>query len=259
MSEVSQTLERIVSIMDCFTLEQPELGVREVARMVDLSASTTGRLLASLRQMGILNQNPETRAYALGGKVLAWAGVYSATLDVRNQAQPFIHELHELTSETISLYVLEGDERLCIERLESPHSVRIVARIGRRLPLYAGSAGKVFLAFLPEQRREAILDATEMRALTPNTITDRQKLYSELEVIRQQGYAISCGEWILEASGVAAPVFDQMGEILSVLTISGPTQRFTEEIIAKYVSVVTRVASQISLEMGGSVPVRAVH
>ena len=256
MSEVSQTLERIVLIMDCFTQEQPELGVREVARMVDLSASTTGRLLASLREMGLLCQNSENRAYSLGGKVLAWAGVYSATLDGRNRAQPFIHEMHELTSETISLYVLEGDERLCVERLESPHSVRIVARIGRPLPLYAGSAGKVFLAFLPEQRREAVLDATEMRALTPNTITDRQKLYNELELIRQQRYAISRGEWILEASGVAAPVFDQAGDILAVLTISGPTQRFTEEIITRYTSIVTRVASQISIEIGGRVPFR---
>jgi DNA-binding IclR family transcriptional regulator len=245
--------------MDCFSMEQPELGVREVARKVHLSASTTGRLLASLRDLGLLNQNHETRAYSLGGKVLAWAGVYSATLDIRTRAEPFIHELHELTSETISLYVMEGNERVCVERLESTHSVRIVARIGRRLPLYAGSAGKVFLAYLPEKRREEILDSTEMQALTPYTITDRQVLYGELDRIRQQGYAISRGEWLMEASGVAAPIFDQTGEILAVLTISGPTQRFSDEAIAKYVTIAARVASNISLEMGSRVSLPLAH
>lgn len=249
-TEKSQTLNKAISLLDCFSIDQPELGVREAARMVNLSSSTTGRLLATMKELGILNQNPISHLYSLGGKVLAWAGVYSATLDVRNQALPALEELHHTTRETISLYVLEGNDRVCVERIESPRTVRIVARIGRRLPLYAGSAGKVFLAFLPAVRRDEILSSTTLTPLTPKTIIDPAALREELEKIKKQGYAISFGEWLLDASGVAAPIFGQNGEVIAALTISGPTQRFTDEIVTEYSKEVTRVAAQISRYMG---------
>lgn len=237
-------------MLDCFTSEHPELGVREASRLMGLSTSTTGRLLVALKNAGVLNQDQKTRAYSLGGKVLWWAGVYSSGLDVRHQAIHAMEELHHATQETISLYVLEGDVRVCVERLESTHSVRIVARIGRRLPLYAGSAGKLFLAFLDPDRRDEILDRTTWEALTDKTITNRRQLEDELILIRSQGYAVSKGEWLAEASGIAAPIFDQDGEVIASLVISGPTQRFSEETIARYIPEVTRVASEVSRAMG---------
>ena len=157
MSDKSQSLERIAKILDCFSLDEPVLGVREVARKTGLSHSTAGRLMGNMKDLGILNQDPETLSYMMGAKVLAWAGIYTVTSDIRSISLPIMVKLQEKTRETISLYVLEGKERVCVERLESPEAVRIVARIGRRIPLYAGSAGKVFLAFLPDKRREEIL------------------------------------------------------------------------------------------------------
>ena len=152
-----QTLDRTVAILDCFSLDKPTLGVREVARETRLSPSSVGRIMAYMKEIGILNQDSESHLYMMGSKVLAWAGIYTVTSDVRTIALPVMVRLQEQTRETISLYILEGNERVCVERLESPETVRIVARIGRRIPLYAGSAGKVFLAFLSEKRREMIL------------------------------------------------------------------------------------------------------
>jgi IclR family KDG regulon transcriptional repressor len=250
--KTSPILERAFTILDCFTSERPELGVRETARLVGLSTSATGRMLSSLKELGLLRQNPVTHNYSLGGRVLTWAGVYSATLDVRGVAIEPMHELHRQTRETISLYIMEGNERVCVERLESPENVRIVARIGRRLPLYAGSAGKVFLAFLSDARRNEILNSTELRPLTEHTLTDRATLLEELDHIRQQGYSVSYGEWILEASGVAAPIFDSSGQVMAALTISGPTQRFTETTVNGYAVEIQHVAAKISHEMGYS-------
>jgi DNA-binding IclR family transcriptional regulator len=248
--EQLQTLTRAAALLDSFTYERNELGVREAARLLGLSHSAAGRLMGAMKELGILHQNKETHLYSLGSKVLSWAGVYTSSFDVRVAALPSLQELHRKTQETISLYVLEGIERVCVERLESPQTVRIVAHLGRRLPLYAGSAGKVFLAFLPDQRREEILQATIFKPLTDKTIVDPHKLYAELEKIRTQGYAVSHGEWIADASGVAAPVFGQNREIQATLTISGPSQRFTDETVAGYVHEVVRVAGQISREMG---------
>ncbi len=245
-----QTLTRAIALLDCFTMDRPELGVREAARLVNLSTSATGRMLSALRELGILNQNSATRTYSMGSKVLTWAGVYTSNLDVRNLALPALQELHSRTSETISLYILENNERLCVERLESPQNVRIVARVGRRLPLYAGSAGKAMLAFLPLAQREEYLRNIPLTPLTSQTMVDPDSLRQELEKIREQGYAVSHGEWILEAAGVAIPIFDQKGEVLAAISISGPDQRFTEEKVAQYVPELTRVAAQISRELG---------
>lgn len=245
-----KTMQRMIAILDCFSIDQPELGVREIARKLGFSRSTTGRLLMNLKDLTLLQQNPNTLSYSLGGKVLAWAGIYLSHVDVRDVALPAIQELHELTHETISLYVLEGNERVCVERLESNQNVRVVARVGRRIPLYAGSAGKVFLAYLPLERCKAILRENPPKPITEFTITDRKQLMEELEKIRQQGYAASYGEWVADAAGVAAPIFGSRGEIAAAVTISGPTARFSPDVLQRYTTDIVRLAASISRDMG---------
>lgn len=249
-NDISPILSRSVAILDCFNQDRPEIGVREAARLVNLSSSATGRLMASLRNLGILSQNPESKAYSLGPRVLTWAGVYTATLDLRKCALPFLEELYVTTNETISLYILQGNDRICVERLESAQTVRIVARVGRRLPLYAGSAGKVLLAFLPVARLREILGSLSLEPLTANTITDRSRLESELAIIRKQGFATSHGEWIADASGIAAPIFDQFSDPVGAISISGPTQRFTQRVVEQFTSPLIHAAIEISREMG---------
>lgn len=250
MTEPTQSLKRAVDILDCFTLERPHLGVREVARLTGISVSTAGRLMADMKTLGLLTQDPDTMAYMVGSKLLAWAGIYTVTSDIRALALPVMVRLQEKTRETISLYVLEGNERVCVERLESPETVRIVARIGRRIPLYAGSAGKVFLAFMNGERRNDLLDKLELKPMTDRTITDKTELASQLNIIRKQGYAVSMGEWVRDASGVAAPIFDQGGRVTGSLTISGPTQRFSESKIKEMAVLVKEGADEISTELG---------
>ncbi len=254
MKQPTSTLERAVKLMDCFTEEQPFLGVREVARLAGLSSSTAGRVLATLKDLGLLVQDAETRKYALGGKVLAWAEVYSATLDVRNFAQPYVQDLQRLTGETVSVYVVEGANRVCVERLESDQNVRVVAHLGRNIPLYAGSAGKLFLAYMPQKDRETFLQQTELEPITPYTITDAAELNQQAVIILRQGYATSHREWTVDASGVAAPIFNQRGQMIAALTVSGPTQRFGPQNLEMIIKACTRAAQQISKLLGYNPP-----
>lgn len=251
-ADSSSTLKHITAILDCFSTTQPELGVREVARLTNLSPSTAGRLMTGLKEYGLLQQNPATRAYALGYKVLEWAGVFTAVLDLRNIALPFMEDLHQATGETISLYQRDGDERLCVERLESHQTVRMVSRLGRRLPLAAGSGGKAILAFLPAETAEPILGRGELKAYTANTIVNRQQLLDELARIRRQGCAVSLGEWLADAAGVAAPIFGRDGEVIGSLSISCPTSRLTPEKVEQYAAQLLRATEQISIQMGCS-------
>lgn len=249
-TEKIQTLDRAFQILDCFSLEDYELGVREVARLTNLSTSVCGRLMAGMKNWGVLVQNNVTKGYSIGPKPLRWAEIYSANLDIRNVAFPFINELLLRSKETISLYILDNDERLCIERMESAQNVRIVARIGRRLPLFAGSAGKVLLAFLPYQKQEEIIQKTEFKPFTEHTITNPQELRRELIKIKKQGYAYSNGEWVSDAAGVAAPIFDHKGDVIAAITISGPSNRFTPDAVKTHIINVLHFADLISRELG---------
>lgn len=246
----TSVLRRAVAILDCFTEDQPKLGVREVARLTGLSTSTAGRLMAELKDLGILQQNPATRTYSLGSKILAWSGIYMDSLDLRTMALPLMEELRRTTCETTSLYIIDGDERLCVERMESHQNVRMTSRVGHRLPLFAGSAGKAILAFLPDARIKEILQGNELIPYTSQTITDRILMLAELKKIRQQGYSTSIGEWIPEAAGVAAPILRQGGAVVGGLSISGPASRFIPERVAQYAGEVVRAAGQLSQMMG---------
>lgn len=249
-SDSTSVLKHIISILDCFTVKQPSLGVREVARIAGMTSSMAGRLMADMKEVGILQQNPVTRLYSMGSKTLTWAGVFTASLDLRLIALPYMEELRSVTGETITLYTLEGEERLCVERLESHQNIRMVSRVGMRLPLYAGSAGKAILAFLPDEKREEILNNSDMKPFTTQTYSDKDKLRVELTKIREQGYSVSHGEWLIEASGVATPCFGQSDTVIGALTISGPTTRFTSEKVKDYALAVVKATIQISQLMG---------
>lgn len=244
-----RSLVKALAILDCFNADHPQLGVREVARQLNMSTSTVGRLLATLHSADVLSQDPTTRLYRIGSKVLSWNAVYMHGLDVREKARPMLEELHQLTQETVNLYILDGTERVCVERLESSQRVRVIVQIGERMPLYAGSAGKAILAFAPSELVERILEKP-LERMTDNTITSRKKLLEELRSVRNCGYAVSHAERFTDAMGLAAPIFDATGNVIAALNVSGPLLRFTQTEVAKYAPKVVQLANQVSKSLG---------
>ncbi|HLA87374.1 MAG TPA: IclR family transcriptional regulator [Anaerolineales bacterium] len=246
----TQSIHRAIAILDCFRDIQPQLGVREIARQLELHPSTVGRMLTTLTSLEILTQDKETHRYRMGSKVLKWSSVYISSVDLRVEARPYMEELHRATQETVHLDIPDGVTRICIERIESPHRLRWVARIGERMPYYASASGKVLLSFMPLEQQKAILKSTPLEKLTANTTTDPKVLSQELELIRKHGYAISEGERVEGVSCVAAPIFETAGKIIGAITISGPTARFSEQKIKEYAKLLMRATVQLSTSMG---------
>jgi DNA-binding IclR family transcriptional regulator len=246
----TQSISRAIAILDCFRDIQPELGVREIARQVELHPSTVGRLLVTLTSLGILSQDKDTQKYRMGSKVLRWGAVYMSNMDLRVEARPFMEELHKLTDETIHLDIPDGATRICIERIESPQSLRWVPRIGERKPYYASAGGKVMLAFFSPTQRSEILQSEPLEQLTPKTTTDPKKLKQEFDLIREHGYSISEGERVDGVSCVAAPIFDAAKKIIGALTISGPTTRFSATKKQEYAQLLIQATGNISKAMG---------
>ncbi len=245
-----QSIDRAIAILDYFNPEHPDAGVREIARYLKLHPSTVGRMLATLTSLDILIQDDHTHRYKLGSKVLKWGAVYLGNLNLQNESRVFMEALREKTNETVSLYIPSGNERVLIERIDSTHFLRVITQVGERMPLYAGASGKVFLAFLPAEKREEVLETKRLERLTSQTIVNVEDLRKELGLIRKQGYAVSHGERVEGVSSVSAPIFNFRNRVIGAISISGPTARFSEERIAEFFDPLVKATHQISQAMG---------
>ena len=246
----TQSLHRAITILDCFRVDQPELGVREIARQLELHPSTVGRILTTLTSLGILTQVKETHRYRMGSKVLKWSAVYMGSVDLRVEARPYMEEINKLTEETVSLDIPDGSTRICIERIVSPHKLRWVKQVGERMPFFASASGRILLSFMSPEEQDKILNKMSFEQLTPYTTTDPKKFCQELELTKKRGYAISQGERVEGVSCVAAPIFDGAEKIIGAITISGPSTRFSKQKIQEYAELLTQTTERISQVMG---------
>lgn len=246
-----EAIERAVRILDAFSVDRPELGVAEVARMLGLKRSTVHRALVTLEMGGLLRQVDATQKYTLGPKVLNLAHVLQSRLSLSSIALPYLRALRDRYNETIALHLLEGHRRVVVEQVESTHDLRRTYRdIGKMLPLHAGSPGKLLMAYLPPEEIEMEIAESGLRRFTPVTITDRQQLLRELAEIRQRGYAISMGEHSPGIASISCPIVNQEGQVIAAINISGPSVRLTEAKALEYLPQLREATLAVSRQLG---------
>jgi len=252
MAEEKQgtSIRRALKVLSAFSLEEPFLGVSEIAKKLDLPKSSVHWLLQVLQEEGYVCQDPKTNKYRLSVKLFHLGSIAANTMNINYVARPVMERLRDATEETVNLYVLDGFDRVCIEQAEGIHLVRQVVRLGQKIPAYCGAAGKVLVAWQGEDFIEGLIAHTKLKRLTKNTISDVVLFKEELAKIRKQGYAVSCGERDIEVAAVAAPVFDEEGKVLASLSVSGPVSRF--EITPHVIEAVRNAASEISYQLGYS-------
>ena len=228
MSDV-QSIDRAVAILRCFTPRTPLLGISGIARATGLSTSTTHRLLRSMEANRIVRQAADRR-YALGPLLVQLVRSGAASTTLRDAALAAMTELRDSTDETVGVHeLLPSDQRTVLDQVESHQPLRrTYTEIGVPIPLTHGAPGRILLAFLPEERREAIL-AKPIAAVTPATITDADEMRRQLEEDRRRHFAVSLAERTAGIRTVAAPIFDHRGAVVGCLSISGPEARMPEE------------------------------
>ncbi len=206
-------------------LAEGELGVSELSRRLGLGKSTVHRLLATLTAERILEHDPATGTYRLGLVVYELGARVSTHRLLHDAATTVIEELRNATKETVQIAVLDGREVVYVERLESPHTLRLFGRIGHRMPAHSTSTGKVLLAFLPQERLEVLLSRWPLERRTPRTIVSHPQLLAELARVRARGWADNLGESEAGVSSVAAPIRNARGEVIAAVSAAGPTMR----------------------------------
>ncbi len=245
-----QGIERIIKILDSFSLDEPELTLKELTNKTGLPKPTVYRIAEALNKVNILSKDDNVSKYRIGVKLFELGSLYLETLELRKLAFPEIEKLSKYTEESIHMGVLDGNEVTSIEGLGSTHNLQAKLWIGKRSPIYCTSIGKAILAFLPEKEQEEILTTIEFKRYTKNTITDKKNLKKELESIRRQGFALDNEEHDEGIMCVGAPIFNNKGEVVASISISGPKIRMKEQKLEKYKKLLMDSVKRISDKLG---------
>lgn len=245
----TQAVLRALALLKAFTDEQPELGLAELARLVDLNKTTTYRLLTALESEGLITRNPATESYRLGSEMIALGGRALRANDLRAVSRPELEALADTLGESITLETRVDSEVLILDEVPGSHLVSPHQSIGTRWPVHATSTGKVLLAYLPPDSQEAILEQPLVQ-LTDETVVDPKKLQDELDHIREQGYAVVHQELEIGFTAIGAPIWDHNADVIAALSVNGPTARLTPERVPEVVKLVQAAAARISERLG---------
>lgn len=246
-----EALARGLEVLSLFTAARPALSFQEIVDQLGLAKSTAFRILATLEQLGYLEQDAATRRYRPGLHVFQLGFAALAGLDLQQLAHPFLEQLAQELGETVSMAVLDDLDIIYIDRIRNRAIVGMVLGIGSRLPAHSASLGKVLLADLPEAELLARLERAELARLTEHTLADRAALLHELAAIRQQGYALSDQELAIGLRGAAAPVRDRTQRAVAAINVSGPVSSISAERLASDLApAVVATAGRISRALG---------
>ncbi|HLH82766.1 MAG TPA: IclR family transcriptional regulator [Trebonia sp.] len=206
---------------------KPALRVSEVADQLDVARSTAHRLLGMLVHRQFAVQDPATRMYRPGPRLVEIGLAAVGALDVRMRMRPYLADLAARTGETVSLLVLEGDMVHFIDSIESRRTVRVGSRFDARMPAHATSAGKAMLAALPVDEVLASYPNEKLATVTDRTLSSRTQLLAALDRVRDAGFAVNLEESETGLGAVGMAVLAADGRPAVGFTAAAPLQRMT--------------------------------
>lgn len=220
----SAGVDRALSLLSAFTPAEPSLTLSQLAERCRLYKSTVLRLLASLEHARLVLRHANRR-YTLGPEVARMNAVYTASFSLEAVVMPVLQDLTRATLESAAFHVRQGDMRLCLYRVDSPHTVRDHARAGDMMPLDRGAGARVLQAFSGAQ----------------GPIFDR---------IRRDRVVVIKGDRVPEVAGISAPAFNAAGALAGALTLTMPVHRLNPA----HATDVVACAQRITTMLGGHSP-----
>ncbi|WP_452228581.1 IclR family transcriptional regulator [Lacinutrix sp. MEBiC02404] len=248
VKDLNLSVVKAFTLLDAFTMDKQEWGVRELAIKKGYNKSTTYRLLNTLESLGVLQKNDNDK-YLLGLKLFELGNLVAIHKTLRKYSRAPLENIAREIKETVHFGVLDKNKVLYLNKTESPQGLKVSTQIGSYQKAYCTAIGKVLLAFLPEQKIVDYLQTVSLDACTSNTITDRETLLKELKKVRAEGYALDMEELELGLICVAIPVFNKKRQVIASISVSGPSSRFKLENIENYISIIKKGAEAIEASM----------
>lgn len=245
-----RAVARAIAILEQFTLAQPERTLTDISLGIGLSKSTTHRLLATLQSCEMVEFDKKSGRYRLGLKAFRLGSVVSKGMELLAQSDPLLEKVAEDTDESSFLLVADGNEALCLRRFDASNYVRVLTlEPGAHSTFNCGSAQRVLLAHLPEERWEEIV-THHVRRMTQYSLVGRDELERDRREIRERGYSVAWEDVTLHACALGAPVRDAVGDVIAAVSISGIVQHFSAERLPGLIRRIMQTGEEISRRMG---------
>jgi len=246
-----EALSRGLEVLSLFTYEHSTLSFPQIVSFLKLSKSTVFRMLVTLESMHYVEQDPNTRLYRPGIRVIQLGFAAINSMEIRQIARPYLEKLSKRLDETVSLAVLDGFRTIYLDRIRNQSIVGVLLQIGSSLPAHCSALGKVLLADLPLDALDKLLSENELTGFTEKTITTPAALLKDLEDIRMRGYALGDEELAIGLRAVSAPIRDFSLKAVAAVNVTAQIQRMegdrtNNEIIPALLDTV----NTISLSLG---------
>ncbi len=231
-------------------------GVRELSDALQWPPASVHRVLTLLVTHGIIQHNPGSRRFRIGGELYRLAFRLSSRASIRAAGIPVMRDLAARCNENIFLGLYDANrmEMMFVAAEDSAHSLRYDQPLNQWVPVYAGASGLAIMAYLPKATQRAIVRRTKLRPLTKNTITSPAKLEQELRRVRLRGYAFSRGHRNLGTVAFAAPIWASDALVAGSLIVAMPETRLEPGTGPQFGKLVMEHADRLTEELGGRKP-----
>jgi DNA-binding IclR family transcriptional regulator len=245
-------VDRALAILELITTTHAGLTLAELKRRLRLPRSSTHCLLVTLERRGYLLRDQISKRYAFSLGFLNMAARATSVTQVQKFSEPALGELAKGFGMIASLAIFQQNSALLLAEAQSGQRPFPVSRIGRRLDLHCTASGKVLLAYMPDEERQRLLGAGQLRKYNENTIVSSRKILVELERIRKMGYSFEGEENELDVCGVGAPVFDLDGRVIAAAGLTGSRTQMRTQDVMRIAQAVKRTAVLVSQRLAAS-------
>lgn len=247
-----KSLETALGVLKVFVDADGELSVQDIVEKVGLKKSHVSKILSTLRQAGMLEQNPKTRHYSVGVEAFELGTRYLVRQQLARDALPIMRQLVDRCGHSATLSIRRGGHVLHLMAVEGPLYIDGRWRVGNRLPIHATSAGRVLLAWMEEDEAKVLLAQLDLDPITPQTITDADALLERIAETRKSGLAITRGESAPGLAAIAVPVFDAEDKVDAALGLVIPDQHFDDADQVALQEELFGAARRLSLKLGAA-------
>jgi DNA-binding IclR family transcriptional regulator len=242
--ERNSTADRALDVLQLFSEDRPVWSGAEISQELGVARSTGYRYLLSLVQSGFIEES--VGGFQLGPRVFQLAKVARRGIGLSEIAIPVMRDLAETVNETVLLTRRSGAAVVCLERVEAARAIRLSYERGHVLPINAGAAAEVLLAWAPPAEVSRLFRDEPLQRFTPRTLVDADKLEARLKKIRSEGFAVSRGELDEDVLGIAAPIRGGDAMVRAAVSIAALSSRTNSEQAKKATSAVLAAANAIS-------------
>lgn len=214
-TDIIGSLAKGLQVIEAFGAEQPRMSISDVADATGLDRATTRRCLLTLHELGYANY--DGKFFTLTPRVLRLGMGALAAMPLAQLVQPWLDQLSERIGQSTSVSILDGNEIVYLARAAQRRVMSIALMPGSRLPVHCTSMGRVLLASLPRDQAFETIEASELTPRTQQSVTDPIEIMAQIDVAREQGYALIDQEVEPGLRSIAVPLYSVHGKVIAAL------------------------------------------